>query len=165
MTCQHIAKSDDLESVANLSLVDRFPGCPAPATMRLGRRLYCTEHAPKDAVDLDAFAVASSMTVHDKAAEYDRMAEYLRKEGWRVVHEGNLPLNGHRFQEWIHENDVKARHNLFSALKVEHFKDAPRQGERMQKMLAGLDEVMDRKQRFPGEPSGIGYMRAVYARG
>ncbi len=138
-------KCQDIDS---LTASETFDGCPNPATHILGRRAYCAIHAPEDSVELDSFVAASAMTPDDKAAEYDKMAEYLRKQGWSVVSEGKRPDNGKIKQTWRHAAMAgNVSHDMFSALEVEHFKDAPRQGERMAELLRGLNEAVEAKKK------------------
>lgn len=146
MKCQDIDSFD----------LDTFDSCSAPATHRHGRRLYCEPHAPEGSVKLDDFVTKSQMTDADKAAEYDRNAEYLRKQGWVVVKEWQNPAEGDRIcQTWQHPDDApNGFHGMFSALRVEAFKDAPGQGERMKEIHKSFEEMKKRLSSMPTHRAG-----------
>jgi hypothetical protein len=146
MKCMYI-------DVEKSSFEDGLHWCPFPATHRHGRRLYCEAHAPADAVKLDKFANASAMTVADKAAEYDRVSEYLREQGWEVLRESKMPDSGRVVQWWDHPgNQDHGTPDWMSAYRVECYKDAPGQGERLSATLREFEETIDKK----AAESGVG---------
>ncbi len=88
----------------------------------------------------------SDMTDRDKAAAYDRIADYLRKNGWRVVRLWRHPGEGTMHESWRHDNDSSEHEcDLMAAFTMERWKDAPRQGERLSKTLAALGETVNDK--------------------
>lgn len=82
----------------------------------------------------------------DKAAEYDRIADCLRENGWSVLKEWEHPTTGALNESW-YRGDPYSQHALMSAYKMECFKDAPGQGERMTASLRGFNKVIDEKAR------------------
>lgn len=84
------------------------------------------------------------MTDKDKAAEYDRIADYLRTNGWSVAKVWKHPETGELHENW-YQGDPHSQHSLMSAYKVECFKDAPGQGERMSKNLDAFNKVIAKK--------------------
>jgi len=84
------------------------------------------------------------MTDKDKAAEYDRIAEHLRKNGWSVAREWKHPVTGELHESWF-QGDPHSQCSLMQAYKMDSFKDAPRQGERMAETLRGFGKVIDDK--------------------
>ncbi len=89
-----------------------------------------------------------SLSDKDKAVEYDRIAGYLRKNGWSVVRVWRHPDNGTMHESWRHASEAPAsEYSLMSAYRAECYKDAPKQGERMARNLEALNLVIDKKQR------------------
>lgn len=84
------------------------------------------------------------LTDKDKAVEYDRIAGYLRDNGWSVLKIWRHPVDGTLHESW-YRGDPHSQHDLLSAYRVECYKDAPKQGERMARNLAGLGRVIDEK--------------------
>lgn len=91
--------------------------------------------------------MTSGMTDRDKAAEYDRIAAYLRKNGWSVVREWRHPGDGTTHESWRHADDSPgSEHTLLTAYRVECYKDAPKQGARLTQNLDQLSRVIKEKQ-------------------
>ena len=146
------------------SIEDLIAGkrCPTPPTKRHGRRFYCAEHAPVGSVDLDRFTLGSAMTVEDKAAEYDRAVEYLRRQGWLVVAEGRV---GRRFfQRWQHPDGQGGGHDWMSAFRAECYEDAPAQGKRMVAALEAFDAVVEEKRAAKGAEETVANIECTYCR-
>lgn len=96
-----------------------------------------------------------SLTDQDKAVEYDRIADYLRKNGWSVVKIWKHPVDGTLHESWRHDsytvNGIDSTHDLLSAYRAECYKDAPKQGERMTRNLKELNKVIDGKRHSGNE--------------
>lgn len=75
----------------------------------------------------------------DKAAEYDRIAGYLRNNGWSAVKEWQHPVDGTKHETWRHPDcGENSFYDIMSAYRVECYKDAPAQGKRLRCLLNDL---------------------------
>lgn len=151
MQCQYVPDFPDDSHYEDYEDYLSTVSCPARATHRGGRRLYCAGHAPGGSVALDKYATESAMTVEDKAAAYDEAVAHLRRQGWRVVREWRNPMTGRTAQDFeTDDREVSPiasnRLGWFGAFKLESYADAPRTGARMRRMLAGLNEVIREKE-------------------
>lgn len=94
--------------------------------------------------DLVSPSGSETLTDKDKAVEYDRIADYLRKNGWSVLKVWRHPVDGTLHESW-YRGDPHSQHDLLSAYRAECYKDAPKQGERMRENLEGISRVIDEK--------------------
>lgn len=76
----------------------------------------------------------------DKAKVYDKIKDYLFKNGWKVddVTYGS-PIDGFNGESFIHPEIENGSHSLMSAFRIECYKDAPKQGDRLRKHLSQLE--------------------------
>jgi len=91
--------------------------------------------------------MTDTLTDHDKAAVYDAIADYLRKEGWVVDRVWKHPATGTLHENWHHPDyGVRGENqSLMNAYKIECYRDAPSQGDRMAKMLEDIDRTVAEK--------------------